>query len=62
MLLCKGHGCKYCKVCSRYVIGKGYEKLPKSTAALSPRGNETWIDHCLNAAKFMRIGNVADGK
>lgn len=52
MLLCKGRGCKYRKVCSRYVIGTGMTQYAGC--------GDTWIDHCLNTMKFMRIGNATD--
>ena len=56
MLLCKGHGCQYRKVCSRYVIGTGMTQFAGC--------GDTWMDHCTNAKKFMRIGNaqVDNGK
>jgi len=54
MLLCKGHGCRYRKVCSRYVIGTGMTQYAGS--------NDTWMDHCLNAKKFVRIGNADDAQ
>ena len=65
MLLCKGRGCQYRKVCSRYVLGCAIDSLPKPTAVLTDgNGNDTWMDHCTNAKKFMRIGNaqVDNGK
>lgn len=54
MLLCKGRGCKYRKVCSRYVLGTA---MPRYVGC-----DDTWIDHCLNAAKFMRVGTASDGQ
>ena len=56
MLLCKGRGCKFRKECSRYVIGKAYDNLSQPTAVLSDGKADTWMDHCLNAKKFIRIG------
>lgn len=50
MLLCKGRGCKYRKVCSRYVIGTGMKNYEGV--------GDTWIDHCTNTRKFIRIGNA----
>lgn len=44
MLLCKGKGCQYRKVCSRYVIGTG--------ATQYAGVNDQWIDHCISAKKF----------
>lgn len=47
MLLCKGKGCNWKKVCSRYVIGRGMMKYTNE--------NDKWIDHCLHASKFVRM-------
>jgi hypothetical protein len=52
MLLCRGKGCKYSKVCSRYVLGTGMAQYPGC--------GDTWIDYCLHAKKFIRIGNVPE--
>lgn len=52
MLLCKGKGCKYRNVCSRYVLGTGMTQYAGCA--------DTWIDHCTNSKKFMRIGTASD--
>lgn len=52
MLLCKGRGCQYRKVCSRYVLGTGMTQHAGC--------GDTWINHCLNASKFMRVGSASD--
>ena len=44
MLLCKGRGCRYRKNCRRYVLG-----TIQATGC-----DNTWIDHCLNAKKFIK--------
>lgn len=49
MLLCKGHGCQYRKVCSRYVLGRGMTQYPGC--------GDRWIDHCTNAKRFVRCGS-----
>lgn len=54
MILCKGKDCNYRQVCSRFVIGNAMARiknLPKNE-----QENNQWIDHCVSAKKFIRIG------
>lgn len=66
MLLCKGHKCQYRKVCSRYVLGIAHERVSNLPAMVADEYKKNkWIDHCLNAKKFIRIGstgNTVDGR
>ena len=52
MLLCKGKGCIWKRVCSRYVIGRGITQYHDC--------GDQWIDRCLNGSKFHRMHGVKD--
>jgi hypothetical protein len=49
MLMCKGHGCHWRDVCSRYVLRKAVQAVDVSAKV---------IDHCLHATKFVRCSGA----
>jgi len=51
MLMCRGKGCNWRKVCSRYVLGRAAQAIDMSIE---------WMDHCLHASKFIRCGGEDD--
>ena len=54
MLMCKGRGCNWRGVCSRYVLGR---------AAKAVDVTAEWMDHCLrHQDKFVRVGSDGTGK
>ena len=54
MLMCRGNGCNWKHVCSRYVLGKGI-------AARTDIGAE-WMDHCMrHQDKFIAV-NSEEGR